>query len=144
MGDSQSDHLQICYSFTSWSTVLMPHWQNHLIYFICTFFCFHCNFQVHSLCQTITQVTQILSAGGDCTHTQAVIKFIGYPAIYRICFGLVLFFAFFALLMIGVKSSKDPRSAVQNGLVSWCLLYCICLNKLDVALQVGYLTVALE
>lgn len=40
---------------------------------------------------------------------------LGYMAVYRICFGLACFFAFMALIMIGVKSSRDPRSSIQNG-----------------------------
>ena len=74
-------------------------------------------FQIDSLCETITEVTNTLSLGGDCTVTQEAQKFVGYPAVYRICFGLALFFAFFAVIMICVKSSSDPRSAIQNGLV---------------------------
>jgi len=76
-------------------------------------------FQIDSLCQSITDVTKTnrLNFGGDCTVTQEAVKFVGYPAVYRICFGLALFFAFLALLMICVKSSSDPRSAIQNGFV---------------------------
>ncbi|KAI4464280.1 serine incorporator [Holotrichia oblita] len=40
---------------------------------------------------------------------------VGYLAVYRIYFILTLFFALFAILMIGVKTSKDPRSGLQNG-----------------------------
>ncbi|XP_072037836.1 serine incorporator 1-like isoform X2 [Amphiura filiformis] len=39
----------------------------------------------------------------------------GYGAVYRVCFGLTCFFALFALIMINVKSSKDPRGGIQNG-----------------------------
>jgi len=74
-------------------------------------------FQINSLCESITGVTNTLQAGGDCTVTQAAMKFVGYPAVYRICFGMAMFFALFALLMICVKSSSDPRSSIQNGLV---------------------------
>ena len=81
---------------------------------ICVFFF---NFQINSLCETITEVTNTLGTGGDCTVTQEAIKFVGYPAVYRICFGLAMFFALFALIMICVRSSKDPRSAIQNGFV---------------------------
>ncbi|XP_067867631.1 serine incorporator 1-like isoform X2 [Heterodontus francisci] len=40
---------------------------------------------------------------------------VGYKSVYRMCFGLAAFFFFFALIMIQVKSSKDPRGALQNG-----------------------------
>ncbi|XP_044296163.1 serine incorporator 3 [Varanus komodoensis] len=40
---------------------------------------------------------------------------VGYRAVYRISFAMAVFFCLFALLMIQVKSSKDPRAAVHNG-----------------------------
>ena len=40
---------------------------------------------------------------------------VGYFAVYRICFAMAVFFFFFCLIMYGVKSSKDPRSGIQNG-----------------------------
>ena len=41
--------------------------------------------------------------------------FVGYLAVYRVCFSLAAFFFLFMILMIGVRSSRDPRSAIQNG-----------------------------
>ncbi|XP_066138719.1 probable serine incorporator isoform X4 [Euwallacea fornicatus] len=46
---------------------------------------------------------------------------VGYLAVYRICFILTCFFALFALIMIGVKSSRDPRAGIQNGF--WGIKY---------------------
>lgn len=40
---------------------------------------------------------------------------VGYLAVYRICFALCCFFALWAVMMVGVRSSKDPRAALQNG-----------------------------
>ncbi len=40
---------------------------------------------------------------------------VGYLSVYRVCFIVTLFFLLFALLMIGVNSSKDPRAGIQNG-----------------------------
>jgi len=40
---------------------------------------------------------------------------VGYLAVYRFCFIVTLFFGLFSVLMIGVKSSKDPRAGIQNG-----------------------------
>lgn len=39
----------------------------------------------------------------------------GWVAVHRINFGLGLFHLILALLLIGVKSSKDTRAALQNG-----------------------------
>lgn len=42
-------------------------------------------------------------------------KAVGYLAVYRIFFIITCFFILMALMMIGVKSSKDPRAGIQNG-----------------------------
>ncbi len=39
----------------------------------------------------------------------------GYAGIYRVCFAMACFFFLMAVIMIKVKSSKDPRSGFQNG-----------------------------
>ncbi|KAK9879794.1 hypothetical protein WA026_006854 [Henosepilachna vigintioctopunctata] len=46
---------------------------------------------------------------------------VGYLAVYRVCFALCLFFLFMALIMIGVKTSRDPRAGIQNGF--WGIKY---------------------
>ncbi|KPJ13654.1 putative serine incorporator [Papilio machaon] len=46
---------------------------------------------------------------------------VGYLAVYRICFATCLFFVLMALIMLGVKSSKDPRAGIQNGF--WGIKY---------------------
>ncbi|XP_026865591.1 serine incorporator 2 isoform X1 [Electrophorus electricus] len=40
---------------------------------------------------------------------------VGYKSVYRMCFALVCFFFLFSIIMIRVRSSKDPRAAIQNG-----------------------------
>ncbi|OCT94392.1 hypothetical protein XELAEV_18012063mg [Xenopus laevis] len=40
---------------------------------------------------------------------------VGHQAVYRMCFALAAFFFLFVILMICVRSSRDPRAAVQNG-----------------------------
>ncbi|NWI21673.1 SERC2 protein, partial [Crypturellus soui] len=42
-------------------------------------------------------------------------SFLGHKAVYRMGFALAAFFFLFAVLMLCVRSSKDPRAAVQNG-----------------------------
>ncbi|KAM9306563.1 serine incorporator 2 [Pholidichthys leucotaenia] len=40
---------------------------------------------------------------------------VGYKAVYRMCFAMACFFFLFSIIMIRVRSSKDPRAAIQNG-----------------------------
>ncbi|XP_074538963.1 serine incorporator 1 [Halichoeres trimaculatus] len=40
---------------------------------------------------------------------------VGYKSVYRMCFAMTCFFFLFSAIMIGVRSSKDPRASIQNG-----------------------------
>ncbi|KAG7457814.1 hypothetical protein MATL_G00231300 [Megalops atlanticus] len=40
---------------------------------------------------------------------------VGYKSVYRMCFAMACFFFLFSLIMIRVRSSKDPRAPIQNG-----------------------------
>ncbi|XP_018422387.1 PREDICTED: serine incorporator 2 [Nanorana parkeri] len=40
---------------------------------------------------------------------------VGHQAVYRMCFATAAFFFLFVLIMICVRSSRDPRSYIQNG-----------------------------
>ncbi|XP_055004088.1 serine incorporator 2-like isoform X2 [Boleophthalmus pectinirostris] len=40
---------------------------------------------------------------------------VGYKSVYRMCFAMTCFFFLFCAIMIRVRSSKDPRAALQNG-----------------------------
>ncbi|XP_041090021.1 serine incorporator 1-like [Polyodon spathula] len=40
---------------------------------------------------------------------------VGYKSVYRMCFAMACFFFLFSLIMIRVRSSKDPRAGLQNG-----------------------------
>lgn len=40
---------------------------------------------------------------------------LGFRAVYRMCFATAAFFFLFTLLMVCVRSSRDPRAAIQNG-----------------------------
>ncbi|KAI5635363.1 serine incorporator (Serinc) domain-containing protein [Phthorimaea operculella] len=53
---------------------------------------------------------------------------VGYLAVYRICFATTLFFMFMALMMIGVRSSKDPRAGIQNGF--WGIKYLVLIGAI--------------
>ncbi|KAK3913228.1 Serine incorporator 1 [Frankliniella fusca] len=66
----------------------------------------------------------VVSTGFDCSEA------VGYLAVYRLCFALAIFYTLMCILMIGVKSSKDPRGGIQNGF--WGLKYLVV-----IALAVG-------
>lgn len=59
----------------------------------------------------------------------------GYLAVYRLCFALSAFFFLMALIMIGVKTSKDPRAGIQNGFV---LMYLDCIHTYGIG-QLGFI-----
>ncbi|XP_077193252.1 serine incorporator 2 [Paroedura picta] len=42
-------------------------------------------------------------------------SFLGHKSVYRMCFATAAFFFLFALMMVCVRSSKDPRASIQNG-----------------------------
>uniref|UniRef100_A0A7N5ZTC0 Uncharacterized protein n=1 Tax=Anabas testudineus TaxID=64144 RepID=A0A7N5ZTC0_ANATE len=57
-------------------------------------------------------------AGSSIPGLQADAKcdmFVGYKAVYRVCFGMSMWFLGFSILMINIKNSRDPRAAVHNG-----------------------------
>ncbi|KRX81310.1 Serine incorporator 1, partial [Trichinella sp. T6] len=39
----------------------------------------------------------------------------GYQAVYRMCFATAVFFFIFMIFMLRVRSSRDPRTKIQNG-----------------------------
>lgn len=55
---------------------------------------------------------------------------VGYLSVYRICFAMTGFFVLFCIIMINVKSSKDPRSGIQNGFwaIKILVLIAICVG----------------
>ncbi|KAL3058021.1 hypothetical protein OYC64_010239 [Pagothenia borchgrevinki] len=57
-------------------------------------------------------------AGSSIPGMQADVNcemFVGYKAVYRICFGMSMWFLGFSILMINIKNSRDPRAAIHNG-----------------------------
>uniref|UniRef100_A0A480RL00 Serine incorporator 2 isoform 1 n=1 Tax=Sus scrofa TaxID=9823 RepID=A0A480RL00_PIG len=61
------------------------------------------------VCEEGTGSTVILQGHIDCG------SLLGHRAVYRMCFAMAAFFFLFTLLMICVRSSRDPRAAIQNG-----------------------------
>ncbi|RVE62335.1 hypothetical protein OJAV_G00156160 [Oryzias javanicus] len=69
--------------------------------------------------------TQLRKIPGFCKGGSSVIPgfenqvncdvIVGYKSVYRMCFAMTCFFFLFSVIMIGVRNSKDPRAAVQNG-----------------------------
>jgi len=45
-------------------------------------------------------------------------KCYGLLAVHRFCFALALFHAIHSVLLIGVRSTKTKRAAIQNGYVT--------------------------
>jgi len=71
----------------------------------------------------VSTVAKYLPGGvGDRVQVQCA-NAVGYLAVYRVCFVVTLFFAFMALIMTGVRSSRDPRAPIQNGV--WGLKFLV-------------------
>ncbi|ELW48644.1 Serine incorporator 2 [Tupaia chinensis] len=68
--------------------------------------------QLHKLpwvCDEGTKTPAVLQGHIDCG------SLLGHRAVYRMCFATAAFFFLFSLLMLCVRSSRDPRAAIQNG-----------------------------
>lgn len=65
--------------------------------------------QLPWVCEDGTEVPVVLQGHIDCG------SLLGHRAVYRMCFATAAFFFLFTLLMICVRSSRDPRAAIQNG-----------------------------
>ena len=75
-----------------------------------------------------TLMSRLLEGVGKTGLTPVDVKIkcmdaVGYLAVYRICFIVTLFFLFMSVIMIGVRSSRDPRAGIQNG--AWGLKYAL-------------------
>uniref|UniRef100_A0A3Q3AQ00 Serine incorporator 1-like n=1 Tax=Kryptolebias marmoratus TaxID=37003 RepID=A0A3Q3AQ00_KRYMA len=40
--------------------------------------------------------------------------FVGYKAVYHFCFGMSIWFLLFSILLVNIKSSRDPRASIHN------------------------------
>lgn len=72
------------------------------------FFPFSSSLQLPGFCKGSDSVLGV-QADIDCSG------FLGHKAVYRMGFATAAFFFLFAVLMVCVRSSKDPRAAIQNG-----------------------------
>ncbi|KAM4871660.1 serine incorporator 2 isoform 2-T2 [Thomomys bottae] len=61
------------------------------------------------VCEDGAQTPVVLQGPLDCG------SLLGFRAVYRMCFATAAFFFLFTLLMVCVRSSRDPRAAIQNG-----------------------------
>lgn len=50
-----------------------------------------------------------------CTSIDICKNAVGYLAVYRILFAMTMFFITMAVMMVGVKTSRDGRAPIQNG-----------------------------
>ena len=79
-------------------------------------------FQIPGLCKNFVEIN-IPGTTWDQFQGNATAKkilcddMVGYLSVYRICFAMTAFFFLMSLIMIAVKSSKDPRAGIQNGFV---------------------------
>ncbi|XP_022654672.1 probable serine incorporator isoform X2 [Varroa destructor] len=58
-----------------------------------------------------------------CTSSNICKDVVGYLAVYRLMFALTMFFILMAVIMIGVRTSKDGRAGLQNGF--WGIKYVV-------------------
>lgn len=71
-------------------------------------------------CANSTASSSVIVPSGsqfDCQYA------VGYLAVYRVGFALAVFFFSMAVMMIGVRSSRDGRAPIQNGF--WGLKFLI-------------------
>jgi hypothetical protein len=78
--------------------------------------------KIPALCSggsTLTTMVMPSMPSIDCS------KIVGFSAVYRLSFGMTIFFFILSLIMIRVKSSKDFRAKVQNGFWGFKLMVLI-------------------
>lgn len=73
-----------------------------------------------SAAQNIGFIDQIKNTVNPIPHYDCSVA-VGYLAVYRICFALLCFFGLMAVMMIGVRTSRDGRAPIQNGF--WAIKY---------------------
>eukprot|EP00052_Salpingoeca_macrocollata_P018875 m.155594 g.155594 ORF g.155594 m.155594 type:complete len:437 (-) comp20808_c2_seq2:84-1394(-) len=88
------------------------------------------------LCALTSWILLVPSIGDDLSHMHKYVGTIGCDendqsckkswsemGVYRVFFGSALFFGLMSLIMIGVKTSRDGRAALQNGM--WLIKFLV-------------------
>eukprot|EP00730_Choanoeca_flexa_P012682 TRINITY_DN4516_c0_g1_i1.p1 TRINITY_DN4516_c0_g1~~TRINITY_DN4516_c0_g1_i1.p1 ORF type:complete len:448 (+),score=119.33 TRINITY_DN4516_c0_g1_i1:58-1401(+) len=70
----------------------------------------------HSVSKGLLKMDKYVGKAGCHSEDEECLRAWGELGVMRVMFGIAVFHAFMALVTIGVKSSKDPRSALHNGL----------------------------
>ncbi|CAM9982715.1 unnamed protein product [Lampetra fluviatilis] len=80
---------------------------------------------------------QKINAGDDCE------RLVGYSAVYKVCFGMAVFFFLFSLFLINVKKSSDCRASVHNGFwfIKLVVLIAICAGAFFIPDQDNFIKV---
>ncbi|CAF0849838.1 unnamed protein product [Adineta ricciae] len=88
-----------------------------------------CVMLIPGLEKTLAKIPALCSGGSKLTNLVVPSmpsidcqKIVGSLAVYRLSFGMTIFFFILSLLMINVKSSKDFRAKIQNGFWGFKLL----------------------
>ncbi|XP_032824553.1 serine incorporator 5-like [Petromyzon marinus] len=78
-----------------------------------------------------------INAGNDCE------RLVGYSAVYKVCFGMAVFFFLFSLFLINVKKSSDCRASVHNGFwfIKLVVLIAICAGAFFIPDQDNFIKV---
>ncbi|XP_013410460.1 probable serine incorporator [Lingula anatina] len=75
-----------------------------------------CIFLAPGLQQQLDKIPYLCDPGFLATHALVdCTRVVGYASVYRVCFAMAAFFFLLMLIMINVKTSKDPRAGIQNG-----------------------------
>ncbi|XP_077458722.1 serine incorporator 1 isoform X2 [Stigmatopora argus] len=65
--------------------------------------------RIPGFCANETGSVYVLQGNVNCE------MLVGYKAVYRVCFGMSLWFFGFSILMLNIKNSREPRAALHNG-----------------------------
>ncbi len=123
---------------------------SHQIVFQLTQINSYLSFNLYILCVLLhCQIPGFCVGGTGSTFIESKVNcdiIVGYKSVYRMCFAMACFFFLFSVIMIRVRSSKDPRAAIQNGFVL-CLTVVVpqsCMLKASCTLVVKHMNCTLK